>query len=308
MTMLFMRRRKLGAGSVRGVSAFLNNEHKDNAKVLPTRSYRGPVASYALHELLDEAPQADWLVRWGCTADTGRRFPAERQINNSRAIHLVGNKKEFRRVLQAQDPGIIPETYFTTAAVPANGRFIVRPSHHAQGRQLWVAEGRRGVEEVVRRQGLGGDFYASEFFDKEKEFRVYVFEGRVVAVAEKTPGDRNKVAWNVAQGGRFDNVRWDAWPLQACEVAIRAWRHSGLDFGGVDVMTRGNRALVIEINSAPSLPLNDNGSVSYRQECMGKAFKYIIDNGKGHVPAPILPATGWRDVVHPAIWKRGRER
>lgn len=308
MSILFMRRRKLGAGSIRGVTAFLNQENQDNAERLPIRAYEGRVASYTLHENLRNAPEADYLVRWGCTAETDRRFPLERQLNPSRAIHLVGNKKEFRRVLQRQHPDIIPATYFNANEVPADGRFIVRPAHHAQGRQLWVGEGRRGVQEIIRRHGLD-DYYVSAFIDKEREFRVYVFEGRVVAVAEKTPGNPNQVAWNVAQGGRFDNVRWDAWPLRACEISILAWRESGLDFGGVDVMTRGNDAWIIEINSAPSLPLNENGSVSYRQECMGKAFKYILDHGKGHVPAPVLPARGWRDVIHPAIWTRGqRER
>lgn len=121
--------------------------------------------------------------------------------------------------------------------------------------------------------------------------------GRVITVAEKTPENPDAIAWNVAQGGRFDVVRWNNWNLEACRVAIEAMSYSGLDFGGVDVMVdREGRAYVIEINSAPSLPLLSDGSISYRHKVMAKGFKY----GRENIPE-VTQYNHWSDVIHPAI-------
>lgn len=129
---------------------------------------------------------------------------------------------------------------------------------------------------------------------------MYVMSGRVVTVAQKTPDNPDAVAWNVARGGRFDVVSWGNWPLEACRVALEAFKYSGLDFSGVDVMMDADgRAYVIELNSAPSLPLLSDGSISYRQKMMAKGFKYIQENGKDHFDTPSGYAH-WSDVIHPA--------
>lgn len=144
-------------------------------------------------------------------------------------------------------------------------------------------------------------WYASEYVRKVAEYRYYVVSGRIVSVAEKTPDNPHAVAWNVAQGGRFDVVRWGEWNMEGARVALEAFKHSGLDFSGVDVMIGPDgRAYVIELNSAPSLPLLSDGSISYRQKCMAKAFQYIMRNGKQHFPEPSR-YDHYSDVIHPAI-------
>jgi glutathione synthase/RimK-type ligase-like ATP-grasp enzyme len=117
----------------------------------------------------------------------------------------------------------------------------------------------------------------------------------VVWVTKKTPANLDDIAWNVAKGGRFDNVSWDEWPLKVVRVACEAFDLSGLDFGGVDVMVgQDGNAYVIEINSAPSL------TSPYRQSCMGKLFDYIILNGKGDIPK-IKERGGYKKFIHPAV-------
>jgi len=125
--------------------------------------------------------------------------------------------------------------------------------------------------------------------------------GKVATVARKTPDDPTQVAWNVAQGGRFGVVRWGDWPLEVIKVALKAFSVTSLDFGGVDVMVDGEgKAYCIEINSAPSLPLLSDGSVSYRQKCMAKCFKYIEENGLDRFEIPSV-VNHWSDVIHPSI-------
>ena len=127
------------------------------------------------------------------------------------------------------------------------------------------------------------------------EYRVFVVQGRVACVAQKTPANPDAVAWNVAKGGRFDNVRWNDWPLKAVRVAVEGFKLSSLDFGGVDVMVDAEGdATILEINSAPSL------TSPYRQECMAKAFDYILENGKDRIHL-IEERGGYLKFIHPAL-------
>ena len=179
---------------------------------------------------------------------------------------------------------------------------VLRPSRHAQGRHLYTynlgSNSTETYQALVNTCREIGDYYISEFIDKEHEYRVFVCQNRAVWVAKKTPGNPEDVAWNVAAGGRFDNVRWGEWPLQVIRAALQAARVSGTDFCGVDVMVDydGN-PYVLEVNSAPSQ------TSPYRQQCVAKAFDYIVRNGKQHFDG-VERITSWKDVIHPAIWSR----
>ena len=127
--------------------------------------------------------------------------------------------------------------------------------------------------------------------------------GRITTLAEKTPANPNDIAWNVAQGGRFDVVRWGDWPLNVCKLACRIFPHTGLNFTGIDIMVdQEDQAWFVEANSAPSLPALSEGSISYRQECMAKGIAYSILEDNSHLTYETN--NGWRGYVHPAIWSR----
>lgn len=198
---------------------------------------------------------------------------------------------------------MIPSMYGVSGVVSPDTELVLRPRHHAQGRHVYLVRGLDGVTEAINAHPhvFANGWYASEYIRKVAEYRYYVVSGRIVTVARKTPENPDAVAWNVAQGGRFDVVRWGDWDMEGARVALEAFKHSGLDFSGVDVMVDENcRAYVIELNSAPSLPLLSDGSRSYRQECMAKAFRYIYHNGKEFFPE-VQEFNGWRDVIHPAV-------
>ena len=233
----------------------------------------------------------DIVFRWGCTSN----IPGMPLItNNAKAIHLVSDKSAFRAVLEAE--GLCPKTWFRTdddITYPC----IVRPRYHHQGRNVHYCTD--AIELSIACALCGVDYYISEYIDKVAEYRIFVVQGRCVCVAKKTPADENAIAWNVAQGGRFDSVRWSDWPLKAVKIGIQAFNLSGLDFGGVDVMVDGEgECYVLEINSAPSL------TSPYRQQCMAKAFDYIIREGKEHFQnIGELPKGGYKKFIHPAIFE-----
>jgi glutathione synthase/RimK-type ligase-like ATP-grasp enzyme len=192
---------------------------------------------------------------------------------------------------------LCPITYFNTTFATNfdDVDVIVRPKAHAQGRNLDRCTSMEEVKEVAASYGRG-NYYVSEYINKVAEYRVCVVQGRAVWVAKKTPGNPQDVAWNVARGGRFDNVRWEDWPLKAVKVSIEAFNLSKLDFGGVDVMVDAEgKCYVLEINSAPSL------TSPYRQQCITKAFDWIISrDNKTRIPL-IEARGGYKKFIHPAV-------
>lgn len=292
MTAIIIRRPKLGRTSAKSIALRAENPiHVVRHDWMHRRKHRAPLANMSL------------LIRWGCTAEIPT--PAGVQtLNTSRAIHEVNDKRGFRMKLMVANPELVPQTwdnhsYQNQYEFPV----IVRPRRHAQGKQLYVCRNTAEVSTITARLGEG-NYYISKYIPKVAEYRVFVVQGRVASVARKTPGNPQDVAWNVARGGRFDNVNFDNWPLKAVRVALEGFSHSSLDFGGVDVMVdaEGN-AYVIEINSAPSLPNNQDGTPTYRQMCMTKCFDYIIRNGKDRIPL-VQQRGDWKKFVHPAISER----
>lgn len=281
---IMLRRRKLGRTSCREIARL------SEGQIVVVRNDRVTPRTFDGH---------DTVIRWGCTTDVPHGIQV---INKASAIHEVNDKVEFRKKLQ--DVELCPNTWFsftqfaeennTPPEVNMGFTVIVRPSRHAQGRNLHVCTGLYEVRQACRRYGEG-NYYISELINKVAEYRVAVVQGRAAWVAKKTPGNPQDVAWNVARGGRFDNVRWSEWPLKVVRVAVEAFNLSTLDFGGVDVMVdaEGN-CYILEINSAPSL------TSPYRQECMAKCFKYILDNGKDRIPL-IDQRGGYKKFIHPAL-------
>jgi len=269
-----IRRRKLGMSSVKNISAF------SKTGIKWVRSDRA-------------IPNDDVFIRWGCTANVPL---GAKVINSAASIHQVANKKDFRRVLN--DAKLCPTTWFNHHDVPmaelAKG-VIVRRARHAQGRDIWLLHDHDKLANLCNRLG---DYYISSYVDKQEEYRVFVMQGRAVCVARKTPANPDALAWNVAKGGRFDNVRWDAWPLKAIKVSIEAFNLSKLDFGGVDVMIdKDGECTILEINSAPSL------TSPYRQECMAKGFDYLLTKVKERLPL-VQDRGGYTKFIHPAVCDR----
>lgn len=271
-----LRRRALGRGSCNGISAASQHGIRviRNDATLPTTE--------------------GFVFRWGCTTT----IPAGRVVNTAEAIHWVNNKKASRLALQERGVSV-PFTWdardFIRNESLREGSFVMRPLRHAQGRNL-VSGTNADIVTAFNRNAQYHDGYVSQLINKVAEYRVFVCQGRAVWVARKTPGNPNQVAWNVAQGGRFDNVAWGDWPLRVVKEAIKAHLISGLDFSGVDVMVDGEGVpYILELNSAPSQ------TSPYRQSCVAKAFDYIIANNS-KATIPLREERGaWRKWAHPSL-------
>lgn len=276
----FLRRRGLGAGSVRGILSFMET----------------PAREALSNGTPPDLSDTDYMVRWGCTARTAGVEYAK-MLNTSCAIHSVNDKAAFRELIR--DSGVCPPTYSSPddmSSADLDSGVVIRPKHHAQGRNFHICYGyRESVKTVNALRDSGKEPYITVLIRKSAEYRVFVAQGRAVWVASKTPGNPDQVAWNVAQGGRFDNVRWGAWPIPVVNAAIKAFNLTDLDFGGVDVIvdTTG-KPYVLEINSAPSQ------TSPYRQSCCAALFDYVAREGRKAFQ-PVESATSWKDLIHPSI-------
>lgn len=284
---IILRRRKLGRGSTTGIRAGMQQP------VLTVRNFRQK-------DLRAVGSEVGYLFRWGCTSSLSELgLPAaSTTVNSAESIQWCSNKRSSR--LEMQEAGVpVPQTWASESfSRYEEGEFVARPATHAQGRHLVY-----GSAAMITLYHGG---YVSRLINKAAEYRVFVAQNRAVWVAQKTPGNPSQVAWNVAQGGRFDNVAWGEWPkrvVQAALAAAKVGKAHGLDFCGVDVMVdaEGN-PYVLEVNSAPSQ------TSPYRQQCVAKVFDYIILNGKEHFEdVPDSPRRTWKSYIHPAIWTKSNE-
>jgi glutathione synthase/RimK-type ligase-like ATP-grasp enzyme len=287
MTTAILRRRKLGRTSCNEIANFCQ---KDVVVVRNDQPFPAGI---------------DLVIRWGTTSN----IPVNNVLNTAAAIHTVGDKAGFRRVLmdaweakEYEGQPLCPYTIFRGQDLVNNAHLayplVVRPRVHAQGRHVYLVNNDAQLAVAIGKCGEG--WYASSYINKVAEYRVAFVQGRVAWVAKKTPGNPEAVAWNVARGGRFDNVLWGDWPLKAVKLSREAFLLSGLDFGGVDVMVdAAGNAFILEINSAPSQ------TSPYRQECMAKCFDYVIEHGKAAIP--VVQAIGdWKKFIHPALSDQAR--
>lgn len=282
MTTSFLRRRKLGKGSTHGISNFLK-EHfgRQTDVILNTKG----------------DANTDIVVRWGCTSNMGP--DVKHIINAASQIHAVGDKIGSRKLLQAA--GIsVPFTVFSKEDVIYSllkGKiesFIGRPAIHSQGKNATIIKTCHDWNDDTT------SAYWSEIIPKQKEYRVYCFFGRVVAVAEKIPTNPNALIWNVAAGGsKFENVKWSQWPIKVCIEALKAQALLSIDFTGVDVMEHDGVPYILEANSAPSL------TSPYRQEVFARAFewvfKHIEEKGKKPLPFEMPLSPTWKNLILPAV-------
>ena len=294
MSNVILRKRKLGKGSTTGIKEAMQQP------VSNVRNFRPKDIAAAQGTI-------GYLFRWGCTSSLSELglSAATITVNTSDSIQWCSNKKLGR--LAMQEAGVpVPQTWGSAEELRAfTGQVVLRPAQHAQGRNLFTYNLDRGDEdqfdELVEKAGRLGSHYVSVLVNKVNEYRVFIAQNRVVWIAKKTPGNPDQVAWNVAQGGRFDNVPWGEWPKKVVQAAMAAAKVSTCDFCGVDVMVdaEGN-PYVLEVNSAPSQ------TSPYRQQCVAKVFDYIIVHGKDHFgDVPDSRNRTWKSYIHPALWTKG---
>lgn len=235
---------------------------------------------------------AEYCFRWGTTA--GINNDAQKVVNKISAIHTTCDKAAFREKLS--QAGLAPLTVRSIEGFRKQEFFpaLIRPAYHERSNGMYLAKDAWEFMDAYNK--VGRDFYASQFIQKEREFRVMVVQNRVAWVIEKFPKDKEALSWGCVQDGEFEYVGWEDWPIAVVDNALKSFALSPLDFGAIDIITdKEGRAYTLEINTAPFL-------TPYYARKIGQCFKWIVEKGRDHFPA--VDVKTYKDAIHPAAMEK----
>jgi glutathione synthase/RimK-type ligase-like ATP-grasp enzyme len=217
----------------------------------------------------------DTILRWGNAIPINHSDCVV--YNHAKSIMLSSIKGTTRQLLNDNGisvPTIVTQDNFNVVNYPV----IARPQYHHKGKDLIVLN---NVSEYQDFYKTHKEWYYAEFFPKDREIRVHVAFGKVLLISEKpAPKDKNQVAWNQAVNHEpWDIVPWSEYNKDACIQALNAIKVADLDTGGVDVMLKDNKAVILEINNAPTL-----SDSPYSCQRYAKLFDWLfsVDNKREH--------------------------
>lgn len=200
--------------------------------------------------------RTDFIVNWGASDPNVLGMFYRQWLNLPHAVEKAANKLW---TLQALQQASVPCPEFTTNQMEAFGwaedvKVVVRHTltgHSGQGIEI--------VRPEHNCMPLAPLY--TKYFKKQQEYRVHVFNGRVIDVTQKKrPSDyleddgHNPLIRNHSNGWIFCRTDVVA-PACVLDSSIRAVACLGLDFGAVDIgfNTDTGQCAVFEVNSAPGL-------------------------------------------------------
>lgn len=231
----------------------------------------------------------DNIVRWGTT----RHIPnGPKVLNKVKAMQETSTKGTFRK--KVADAGFSMPTWtdlrnylkdlVTFAPV------IVRPIVHQRSENVHLCNTIADVGTAT--SAVGNEFYISEYIKKDKEFRVFIAQGRPFIVVEKNPADKNAVTWGCVEEGTFEYIAWEDWDVEVVKCAVESFNLSGLDFAAIDIIYKDGKAYFLEANTAPEI-------LGYYGQCFAKVFKYMFEKGRERIA--VTTYENWKNIIHPAM-------
>lgn len=197
--------------------------------------------------------QRKLVLNWGSS-----KLPEEvmksRVVNNHIAVRWAADKLMSFKAMQLAGVSVprFSESLQEAVEMLKDGEVVVRTVLNGHsGKGIIIAS---GEEELVE-----APLYV-QYVKKKKEFRVHVFNGKVIDVqrkARKLDVPDDDVNWKVRNlEGGFIYARGDVEEDERMEEeSIKAVQSLGLDFGAVDVIynEREDKYYVLEVNTAPGL-------------------------------------------------------
>lgn len=226
---------KLGSESARALATAL-----DTVCVKPDGKYR---------------PRTnDLIVNWGNShMPTTWHFDNAEMLNHPNFVRDAVNKLRTFEILQRCN---VPTPEWT--------------EHNSFARR-WLADGHIVVERhnLTGSKGSGINIVGgtsvlqlthaplyTKLIPRAREYRVHVFDGQVIDLQQKKRregNDSDGTIKNLDNGWVFVRDEITPPPRSIFDVAVRSVQALGLDFGGVDILTKDGECFVLEINTAIGL-------------------------------------------------------
>ncbi len=211
------------------------------------------------------------LIRWGSTERV--QLVPRFVLNRANAISLATDKIRSLETLKTQ--GVtVPDITSLDAANAAKGLIklpaLGRKRHHTQGQDIVLCMQAADVKRCIAR---GESDYFVNYIPTKREYRLHVFNNKIIRINQKLLKDGN--TWvpfirNIDNGYVFGQPRKPLAQDQE-QLAVKAVRALGLDFGAVDLILADDmKAYVLEVNTGPALEAEANFE-AYIQE-----FKNVL--------------------------------
>lgn len=191
------------------------------------------------------------VINWGSTELPKWKYSDNTFLNHPKNVANAVNKLvSFHLLMEAG----VPTVEFTVDRSVALGWLSESP---VVVRKIVNSSQGKGIEIVEQGELPVAPLY-TKFIPKAREYRVHVFNGKVIDVQQK----RRRADLEDTPSGLIKNLengwvycREDITPLPegAEQVAINAVRALGLDFGSVDMLSKKGSVYVLEVNSASGL-------------------------------------------------------
>lgn len=187
------------------------------------------------------------VLNWGST--TSPVYP--NMLNKPSAIAIASNKL---RAFQAMKAAGVTIPDFTTSKEVAQE--WQEDGFRVMCRTLLNSHSGKGIVVAQPDDNLPYAPLYTKYTKKEKEFRVHVFKGRIIDICEKRKRS------GAPEGSSLIRTLNNGWVycrenINIAEIgktlSINAVKALNLDFGAVDLISRGDSYYVLEVNCAPGL-------------------------------------------------------
>ena len=191
------------------------------------------------------------VISWGSN-DPQFKITSTKLLNNPRAIVFASNKLSSFNSFKRNN---IPCPDFTTDIEVA--KQWIAEEEVVVCRKLLRSHSGKGIVLASKVSELVAAPLYVKYFPKSHEYRVHVFNGKVIDAVKKRK--RN----GVTDYNKYIRVHGNGWVFcrndfvlseELKTLAINAVKCLGLDFGAVDIVSKSNgEAKVLEVNTAPAL-------------------------------------------------------
>lgn len=242
----------------------------DSVNALCTRlgEMGAPALKLSLNRSAFRGRNGDLVVNWGNS--TMDNFDAvagnARVLNPQAAIRKASMKTDAFVALAAAG---VPTTEFTTERAVAQGWLeeggVVYArtrlqGHSGEGIVVCTTQAIPDLGGIqVSQELVNAPLYTKGITAQRREFRVHVMGGKIIYTQQKKRSEGWRENENYSNVVRNYHTGW----IYATEniqinnagaaAAIESVAALGLDFGAVDIITRGDNAWVLEVNTAPGL-------------------------------------------------------
>lgn len=186
--------------------------------------------------------EGDIVINWGNTKNP--KWDTDNMLNKTTSVRIAVDKLECFTKLYNEGVSVVP---FTKDKEEAKNWETVVVRHILNGSQG------DGIE-ICGGNNLPEAPLYTKYIEKDREYRIHVFNGEVIDyVLKKRKNDTPESKIHNHKNGYVFSRSCDFERNDIKELAVRAIKSLGLDFGAVDIIRKGKDVYVLEINTACGL-------------------------------------------------------